>query len=265
MGIASTPSAIAQGLGINARTMSISTQCTSGMSAIAHAAEMVGRGEADIAICGGTEAPLSRFPLLELKVVELTPASDEMPALMARPFDLWRSTGVVAEGAAIVVLEPESSPRPGYSFIAGHGFDGDERDQLCGGMEEAARQAMAEARIRPNHLDVLSAWGPGHRTIDLGEFEALSRLMPGILREIPAFSLKGAMGIPLGAAPAIQLAAASLGQAHGMIPPTVNWQYPDPSCPFNLSREVRNIPHEWTLVTAHGAGGTNSAMLLQRC
>ena len=85
------------------------------------------------------------------------------------------------------------------------------------------------------------------------------------LADVPACSIKGAIGTPLGAAPAIQIASAVLGQRNGLIPPTVNWDYPDPSCPLNLSKQARSIEHNVTLLNAHGVGGVNASMVLEKC
>lgn len=264
-GIGSVPSAINAVLGIDGRTVAFSNQCSSGLDAIGYAADLVAKGEVDIAICGGTEAPLHRFPLLELRAGGLTPNTDERPSQIARPFDLWRTTGVVAEGCCIVVLEAESSPRPGYSFIAGYGFASDEDGELCGGMVEASRLAMAQAGIRPPEIDVINAWGPGHRLVDRGEGSAMRKIFGPALSSIATVSIKGAIGTPLGAAPAIQLGTAALSQKHGLIPPTVNWRRPDPECPFNLSGSMRVIEHQWTMVNSHGLGALNSCMILRRC
>jgi 3-oxoacyl-(acyl-carrier-protein) synthase len=257
--------AINQVLGASARAMAIQSACCSGMDAIGYAAELISNGEVDMAICGGTEAPLHRFPMLEFRLAGMTPFNAEMPERVARPFDLWRTTGVVSEGATIVVLEPEDSPRPGYSYISGYGFAHDEADDLCGGMAMAARQAMAAARVRPSQIEVINAWGPGHRLIDQAEFRALTNVFPSILSEIPTVSIKGSVGSALGAAPAIQVATAALGQRFGLVAPTVNWELTDPGCPLNLSNRVRAIEHNVTLVNSHGIGGVNAAMVLERC
>jgi 3-oxoacyl-(acyl-carrier-protein) synthase len=257
--------AINQALGASARAMAIQSACCSGMDAIGYAAELISNGEVDMAICGGTEAPLHRFPMLEFRLAGMTPFNSEMPERVARPFDLWRTTGVVSEGATIVVLEPEDSPRQGYSFISGYGFAHDEADDLCGGMTMAAKQAMAAARIRPSQVEVINAWGPGHRLIDQAEFRALTNVFPSMLSEIPTVSIKGSVGSALGAAPAIQIASAALGQRFGLVVPTVNWQLTDPGCPLNLSNRMRAIEHNVTLVNSHGIGGVNAAMVLERC
>jgi 3-oxoacyl-(acyl-carrier-protein) synthase len=256
--------AINEVLGTSAQAMGVQSSCCSGLDAIGFAVQMVASGEVQLAICGGVEAPLHRFPLLELRAAELTPPTDEMPERLDRPFDLWRTTGVVSEGAAMFIVEPDDSPRQGYSWITGYAFASDPAGDLCGGMLESGRLAMAEARIRPSELDTINAWGPGHKLVDLGEARAMRKIFGQLLEGIPAVSIKGALGTPLGAAPAIQVAVAALAQKFGQIPPTVNWDYPDPSCPLNLSNRSRLIPHRRTLVNAHGLGGANSSMILEK-
>lgn len=264
-GISSVPSAVNDALNSSARTMAFSTQCCSGMDAIGYAAELVATGEVDVALAGGTDAPLHRFPMLEFRAGGLTPGSEEMPGRVARPFDLWRTTGVVSEGCCLVVIEAESSPRNGYSYVSGYAVGNDGKDDLCGGMKSAANMALASAMKTHRDVDAINAWGPGHKLVDSGEARALGCLFKHGLREIPAVSIKGAIGTPLGAAPAIQIASAALGLKFGVMPPTVNWEYPDPSCPLNLSNRPRYIEHDVTLLNAHGVGGVNSSMILERC
>jgi len=261
----STPRAIGDVLGIAARTMVVQSECCGGLDAIGYAASLVADGEVDFAICGGTEAPLHRTPILELRAAGLTPPTVEMAERLDRPFDLWRTTGVISEGACIFVLEPESSPRQGYSYVCGHAYANDENDDLCGGLETAIRLALGDARVRPSQIDAINAWGPGHKLIDAGEVLAVRRIFGPLLAEIPAVSIKGSIGTPLGAAPAIQVAAAALSQRFGVIPPTVNWEHPDPACQLNLSNSCRNVAHSMTLINAHGLGGLNAAQILERC
>ncbi len=183
--ISSIPDAANQVFGITARTMTIQNSCCSGMDAVGYAAEMVATGKADLVLCGGTEAPLHRSPMLELRAAGLTPVSTEMPERLARPFDLWRTTGVVSEGAAMLVIEPETSPRQGYSYISGYGFANDEAGELCSGLKDAAKQALAGARIKPGEIEAISAWGPGHKKIDEAEAQAMVDLLKAYLPDIP--------------------------------------------------------------------------------
>ncbi len=262
---ASISGAVNEVLGLSARTMAVQSSCCSGMDAIGLAARLVAEGEVDLAICGGTEAPLHRFPLLELRAAGLTPPTVEMPGRLDRPFDLWRTTGVVSEGASMFILEAESSPRPGYSYISGYGFATDSAEYVCSGITLATRLALGEARVRPVGVEVINAWGPGHKLIDAGEARAMAAVFGPALAQIPAVSIKGAIGNALGAAPAIQVATAALAQRHGIIPPTVNWEYPDPACPINLSNRPRSVEHACTLVNGHGLAGVNSSLVLERC
>jgi 3-oxoacyl-(acyl-carrier-protein) synthase len=252
-------------MGITARTMALQTSCCSGMDAIGYAANLVADGEVDVAVCGGVEAPLHRFPILELRAAGLTPTTTDMPERIARPFDLWRTTGVVSEGAAMLVLEPEESRRAGYSYLRGYASANDGPDELCDGIGAAARLAIADAGLRPSQVEAINAWGPGHKLIDAAEARAMIEVFGEELPGIPACSIKGAIGSPLGAAPAIQVAVAALAQRDGVIPPTVNWKYPDPEIPFNLSGDARSIAHSLTLVNAHGVGKVNACVVLERC
>ncbi len=262
---ANVTESIAKALEMQGRTMTLQNSCCAGLDAVGYAAEMIARSEAEIAVCGGTEAPLHRCPLLELRAAGLTPPTTERADQLARPFDLWRTTGVVSEGACMFILEPESSPRPGYAFVGGYSYCNDKPGDLCGGLIDAARLAFAAAGMKPQEVEALHAWGPGHRMIDAGEAMAMRRLLGDRLDELPALSIKGAVGSALGAAPAIQLGVTALGLRNQTIPPTVNWSRPDPSCPLNLSNVTRFVEHESVLLNSHGVGNVNSCMVLQRC
>ena len=162
------------------------------------------------------------------------------------------------------VLEPESSCREGYSFIAGYSFANDDRE-LCDGLSRCIRDAIADAGLIRDQIDAINAWGPGHTRIDAAESTALRNVFNSQLNSIPAVSIKGSIGNPLGAAPAIQVCAATLAQKFGILPPTVNWKYSDPACPLNLSAQSRTVAHRTTLINAHGLSGVNSCLVLQKC
>jgi len=263
--VASIATTVVSALGLQAKTMAVQSSCCGGLDAIGFAAEAIASGEIDLAICGGTESPLFKHPLLELRGAGLTPPTSERASEIGRPFDLWRTTGVVAEGACMVVLEPEESPRKGMSWVRGYAYAQDENGDLCGGLGVAIRHALANAQLRPRDVEVINAWGPGHRIIDAAEVRALAGIFQEGLEEVPAVSIKGAVGNALAAAPAIQVASAVLAQAEGVIPPTVNWRHPDPECALNLSGLPRVVAHDVTLIDSHGLSGMNSSMVLERC
>jgi 3-oxoacyl-[acyl-carrier-protein] synthase II len=262
--VSSISGVIGEFIGGTTRTLALQSACCAGLDAIGHAAEMIATGKTDIALCGGTEAPLHLHPMLELKLAGLTPGGPEHPERQCRPFDLWRDGGALGEGACIMVLEPESSPREGYAFVDGYSFASDPLGFPGLGLGEAIRIAMANASLLPEQLGCINAWGPGHKVIDAAEAATLGQLFAERLSLIPVVSLKGAIGNPLGAAGAIQAAATALGIVHGIVPPTVNWSYPDPACPLNLSSVTRYISHRNAIVNAHGLSGTNACLVLTR-
>lgn len=256
------PSRIAEWLDTPARVIALQTACCSGLDAIGHAAEMIASGQVDIALCSGTECPILYHPMLELGLTRLSPQNTNDPAAMGRPFDLWRSTGVIGEGAAVLLLESEASPRPAYAWVSGYAYCSDTAGLSGSGMTEAMRMALANARRTPADIDFINAWGPGHESVDRVEAECMREVFGERLPEIATVSLKGAIGNPLGAAGAIQVASVCVSFRTGIVPPTVNWETPDPDCPLNLSSKSRYLQPHVAIINAHGLGGSNAALVL---
>jgi 3-oxoacyl-(acyl-carrier-protein) synthase len=195
-------------------------------------------------------------------MMKMSPRNARKPTEMGRPFDLWRNTGVIGEGACVVILEDESSPRPAHAWVEGYAYANDEDGKAGSGLAATMKMALANAQCRAAQVDLINAWGPGHTEIDAVEAECLIGLFGDRLRSIPAVSLKGAIGNPLAAAGSIQVASAALSLKTGRIPPTVNWETPDPDCPLNLGTSARDIGCTVALVNAHGLCGTNASMIL---
>jgi len=256
--------AIAKLLKTKCRTTALQSACCAGMDAIGHGAQMIASGQADIAICCGTDAPVFHQPMVEFGMVKLSPRNARSPHEMGRPFDLWRNSGVLGEGACVVILEAEESPRPAYAWIEGYAYCNDEAGRSGNGLAATMRMALANARCQPSSIDLINAWGPGHTEIDAVEADCLCRFFGDRAKTIPAVSLKGAIGNPLAAAGSIQIASTALSLKTGRVPPTVNWETPDPECPLNLSGRSRDVGCSVALVNAHGLGGTNASMVLTR-
>lgn len=262
--VSSIAGTISAQIGGTTRTMAYQSACCSGLDAIGHGAAMIAQGETDLAICGGTESPLYFHPMLELKMAGLAPGNPDWPERQSRPFDLWRTTGVIGEGSCVLILEPESSPRPGYAFIEGYAFATDSDERLGDGLVSAMRSAIANAGHRIEEVDCVNAWGPGHRVVDAAEANAITTLLGERGNEVPVFSIKGAIGNPLGAAGAIQIACTALALKNRRIPPTVNWEFPDPQCPLNLSNKSRYLESDVVITNAHGLSGTNTCLIMGR-
>lgn len=262
--VSSVSSAVADTIG-GARTFTIQSACCSGLDAIGHGADLIRSGESDLAICGGSEAPLFYHPMLELKSAGLSPSTSEDYKEICRPFDLWRTTGVIGEGACICILEPESSPRPGYALIAGYGHSTDHSARPEMGLPHAIALSLANAETRICEIDSISAWGPGHREVDAMEANAILSVFGRLAGSIPVCSIKGAIGNPFAAAGALQVGTAALGMKGSFLPATVNWRRRDPTCDLSLSNSARFFKQSKVLVNSHGVSGTNACLVLQRC
>ena len=262
--VANVAGKIVEWLGVSARMLTMQTSCCSGLDAVGQAADLIASGQADLALAGGSECPLSYYPMLGFNASELSPATNETPEKACRPFDLWRSTGVLGEGACIFVLEPENSPRPAVAWITGYSYANDQDGQTAMGLVETVRQTLDNAMRRPDEVDYINAWGTGHRVIDANESCAMQHLFGRRLAEIPVSSIKGAVGTALAAAGPIQAASTALSLQHGLLPPTVNWETPDPACPLNLSKQPRRLPVKIAVVNSHGLSGSNSALVMEK-
>lgn len=264
-GVCAATSEIADEIQAPTRSLSLQSACCSGLDAIGHAAADIACGKSDIALCGGTEAPIFYHPMLELRAAGLSPLTADQPGKLGRPFDRWRTTGVIGEGACMLVIESEESPRPGYAWIKGYSSASEDENNLGAGMVRAITESLANARVRPEEIDLINAWGPGHRVIDAVESSVLAKVFGRHLPEIPTVSIKGAIGNPLGAAGAIQAGSVALSLRHGEVPPTVNWEFPDPECPLNLSSAPRFLQARRAIVNSHGLSGANACLVLERC
>lgn len=255
---------VGQVIGGTTRAMGLQTACCSGLDAVGHAADLIARGEADIALCGGTEAPLYFHPMVEFRMLGLAPGNPEHPERQCRPFDLWRTTGVIGEGACVLVLEPESARPAPYAYVDGYSYASDSPGNSCDGLLAAMCAAVSNSGLRARDIESVSAWGPGHKVLDAAEARVMEEYFGSYLAEIPVASIKGAIGNPLGAAGAIQVGCAALGLRDGFIPPTVNWTHLDPACPLNLSARTRYLPHNNALINSHGLTANNSCLLLSK-
>jgi 3-oxoacyl-(acyl-carrier-protein) synthase len=202
--------------------------------------------------------------MIGFNAAELSPATDEDPEKLCRPFDLWRTTGVLGEGACMFILEPEESPRKALAWITGYGLANDHDGQTAMGLAAAIKAALANARRHTHEVGYINAWGTGHRHIDANESRALQAVFGAHLANIPVSSIKGSIGTALGASGPIQAASTILSILYEILPPTVNWETSDPGCPLNLSNLPRRVQPLVAIVNAHGLSGSNSALVLEK-
>ena len=226
-----TAATLAQMLACPGQVTTLSTACASGLDALGQAASMIKQGKAEIVITGGADSPISPVPFANLIAAGMASRRNDDPKSASRPFDKERDSGVISEGAVIVILESRTHAlsrgvRP-YLELLGFGNQIDAAGTepgagLCASME----LAMTNAGCLPDDIDHVSAWGPSHPVMDRVETEAIKRVLDQHAYDIPVSSIKGVVGNPFSAAGPMQVLATALAMSHGEVPPTANYKVP---------------------------------------
>ncbi|MGC4994515.1 beta-ketoacyl-[acyl-carrier-protein] synthase family protein [Nocardia salmonicida] len=252
----------------------ISTGCTSGLDAIAHGAEIIAEGLADVVLAGATDAPISPITLASFDAIKATSTNNNDPGRASRPFDRTRDGFVLGEGAAVLVLESEEHAKsrnaPEYATIAGFasrsnafhmtGLRPDGRE-----MAEAITAALSQARIDSTQVDYINAHGSGTKQNDRHETAAFKLSLGHHAYQVPVSSIKSMVGHSLGAIGALEVAACAMALTHQVVPPTANLSEPDPECDLDYVPLVaRDHRMDVVLSVGSGFGGFQSAMVLVR-
>jgi 3-oxoacyl-[acyl-carrier-protein] synthase II len=261
---------VAERIGAGAHGATISSACPSGLDAIADAAALIRQGEAEIAIAGGTDAPITPLVMGSFIASGLSSCRNGEPEKASRPFDIDRDSGVISEGAGIFVLEElERAEARGariYLEIRSYGKrrDRDPEQPACG-LEDSMRVALANGATSVTDVDHISAYGPGHPILDAAEVDVLKKVFGSHAYSIPINSIKGVTGNALSASGPFQLAASALTIRDQVVPPTANCDEPDPQCDLDFVRSrPRKAKVNCVLVNVRGLGGSASTMLLNR-
>ena len=264
-------SQIAREINCDGNVVTISTGCSSGLYSLILATESIMRGEAEIVLAGGTDAPLTPFFLASLCAAGLLPKGyNDAPEAASRPFDAKREGGVVAEGAGVLVLEEECSARrrkaPIYARICGWGATNTfSPNGLRASACSCMTQALARARFNPGQIDYINAHSPGDPVVDRSETRTIKEVWGKYAYNIPISSIKSMIGNPLAASGPLQVIATVLAMQNQFIPPTVNYQYPDPRCDLdyvpNMGRVARIAR---ALISLQGFGGGNTALIISK-
>ena len=251
---------------------SFATACCAGIDAIAWAAEQVRRGKAEAVVAGATDTPLSPYVLEAFHSSGTLSTWEGAPEHASRPFERRRSGLVLAEGAATVVVEDYANARargiPIYAKILGFGSssEGGELRTVDEGGEAAGRamtMAIRNSGLSPEDIDYVCAHGNSMVNYDIAETAGIKLALGKQASSVPISSIKSMCGHALGAAGAMQVVTACLAIKHGVVPPTINYEEPDPRCDLdyvpNIARGVRlnNV-----LVHTHSIGGTHMALVL---
>jgi 3-oxoacyl-[acyl-carrier-protein] synthase II len=248
----------------------LSSACPSGLDAVVNAYRQLRDGVAEFAICGGADSPLSLVPFANFANAGLASMRNDCPEKASRPFDRERDSGVISEGAGVLVLETLGHARARgarvYGEITGCASVLDPAPGVHGsGLAESMRLAVANAGRRVEAVDYICAHGPGHPEMDRVETEMIKRTFGQQAYRLPVSSIKGAIGNPLAAAGPLQVVATARCLHEGIIPPTANLEFPDPACDLDyVASGPRQARVNCALVNSHGVGGGNTSVVMER-
>ncbi len=261
-------STISELIGIPCLINVFSNSCVGGLDAVGKAAADIREGKTDIALAGGSDAPIETSLLAGFCASGLICTVYDTPQTASRPFDIHRTSGVIAEGSCIMVLEELSHAldRGAHPIaeITGYGAASDPGAVPAEGFEKSMETAIANASLHHADIDVICAHAPSDRQIDLAEANMICRVFANIATIPPVFSIKGATGNPLAAGGSMQIATAALALTHQTIPPTTNCTTPDPNCSLDIvTITPRRVHIGNALVNSHGIGNVNSSLVLK--
>ncbi len=263
---------IAIALGLRGPNYAPVSACATGSTSIGEAAEVVRRGAADVVLAGGTEAAITPVILAGFCAMRGLAADNDHPERASRPFDADRSGFVVGEGAGVVVLEEREAARARgatvYAEVLGYGASNDahhlaQPDPESIGVAEMIRAALATAGVAPEEVGYVNAHGTSTPLGDLAETRAIKQVFGQHAYELAVSSTKSVTGHCFGAAGAIETMMCAFALREGVLPPTINYDTPDPECDLDYVPNVaRRAQPSVALSNAMGLGGHNACVLL---
>jgi len=253
---------------------SVVTACATGNHAIGDAMRIIQRGDADVMIAGGAEAiiiPLTIAGFCQMKAMS---TRNDDPTKASRPFDAERDGFVCGEGGGLVVLESLEHARAReariYAEIVGYGMTGDAHhmtapDPEGDGAARAMTAALRDAALEPSSVGYINAHGTSTPYNDKFETIAIKRVFGDHAKKLAVSSTKSMTGHLLGAAGGIEAIATAFALHHGMLPPTMNYEKPDPDCDLDyIPNQARKQEIEVALSNAFGFGGTNATLAFKK-
>ncbi|MCZ6781763.1 MAG: beta-ketoacyl-ACP synthase II [Proteobacteria bacterium] len=245
--------------------------CASSAHSIGESARLIMRGDADVMLAGGTEAPITDLAVAGFAAMRALSTRNDEPATASRPFDRDRDGFVVSEGAGVMVLESLEHARargaPILAQLCGYGASADAShmaapEESGEGVTRCMRLALADAKIAPAELGYVNAHATGTPAGDPVEARALRDLLG---EGTPVSSTKSMMGHLLGAAGAVEAILCVRALETGRLPPTINLDDPDPGCALDhIANKARPEQVETILSNSFGFGGTNASLVLSR-
>ncbi|GAB4412750.1 MAG: beta-ketoacyl-ACP synthase II [Thermodesulfovibrionales bacterium] len=261
----STPSSVAKAFNLNGPNMMFSTACAAGNYAVGYGFDLIKFGRADILLSGSSE-PLSKVAFTGFNQFKAVAPEK------CQPFDKNRKGMMVGEGAGILVLESLESAlkrkAPIYAEILGYGLSCDAYHMTASSVEGIAacmRKAIRAAGITIDDVDYISAHGTGTLVNDKTECAALKEVLGSLYKKIPVSSIKSMLGHTMGAASALEAIACALTVKNDIIPPTINFETPDPECDIDCVPNVaRRHKVNVALNNSYAFGGNNACLVVKK-
>ncbi len=250
------------------------TACSAGAHAIGDSYKIIQRGDADVMICGGTEAAITPMGVGGFAAMRALSKRNDEPEKASRPFDSGRDGFVVGEGAGLLILEElsvaEKRGAPILAEIVGYGMSGDAyhitQPQEDGrGASDVMGAALKDAGLQPSQIDYVNAHGTSTPLGDVMETKAVRMLFGEHAKTMPVSSTKSMTGHLLGGAGGLEAGLSILALRDQILPPTRNLENPDPECDLDyVPNKARAAKLQRVLSNSFGFGGTNAALIFER-
>ncbi|MCK4437030.1 beta-ketoacyl-ACP synthase II [bacterium] len=265
---------IAIRLGIKGPNFCVATACASASHAIGDSYRIVHRGEADLMITGGTEAAITPLGVGGFCAMKALSTRNDEPEKASRPFDKMRDGFIMAEGAGIIILEELEHARSRsahiYGELVGYGMSGDAYHITAPapegeGAARAMQLALKDANLRAEEVDYINAHGTSTQLNDKFETMAIKKVFGEHANKVAVSSTKSVTGHLLGAAGGVELIACLLTIENGIIPPTINYEYPDPECGLDyVPNQARHQEVQVAMSNSLGFGGHNATLVVSK-
>ena len=248
------------------------TACAASAHAIGYAAQAIRNGEADAMFAGGTEAPVIPLTFAGFNAMRALSTRNDEPSKASRPFDKERDGFIIGEGSGMLILEElESAKKRGahiYAEIVGYGMSSDASHITApslDGPERCMKAALHDGEVNPDEVDYINAHGTSTPLNDANETNAIKQVFGERAYKIPVSSTKSMTGHLLGAAGAVEAAFSVLALEHGILPPTINYEFPDPECDLDyVPNQAREAGIRTVLSNSFGFGGTNASLIFRK-
>jgi 3-oxoacyl-[acyl-carrier-protein] synthase II len=268
------PGQISIKYGAKGPNISSVSACATGTHSIGDAYHMIARGDADAMIAGGCEATITSLGIGGFNVMKALSTRNDDPQGASRPFDKGRDGFVMSEGAGIVILEEyEAAKKRGakiYAEVAGYGLTGDAYHLTAPapegeGAARCMKMALKNGGIAPEEVDYINAHGTSTPFNDYFETLAIKSALGDHARKVMISSTKSMTGHALGAAGGIEAVFSLLAMNRGAVPPTINYQEPDPDCDLDyVPNEARQATVKVAMSNSLGFGGTNATLIFKK-